>query len=193
MSALPRHRWTPEEYLAFEQQSDTKHEYLDGEIYDMVGGTPRHNLIAANTIRLLGNALENNPCFVYTSDQGIKVKKTRNYFYPDVSVVCGEPEYEDNYLHNPTIIVEVLSPSTEIYDRNTKFDNYRQIESLQAYVLIAQNRPRIDFFTRQGNLNQWLISEAVGLDAIVELPAIGCTLPLAGVYNKVSFDPEGTI
>jgi Uma2 family endonuclease len=188
MSAPPKHRWTPEEYLAFEQQSDTKHEYVDGEIYDMVGGSPRHNQISANVIRLLGNALNDSPCIVYSSDQSVRAKSTGNYFSPDVSVTCTAPLHQDNVLLNPTLIVEVLSPSTENYDRIEKFENYRRIQSLQAYLKITQDNPRIEYYLRQGE--QWLIGDAVGLDAVVEISAISCTLPLAGIYNKVSFDPD---
>jgi Uma2 family endonuclease len=188
MSALPKHHWTPEEYLEFERQSDTKHEYVDGEIYDMVGGSYNHNVIGANTIRLLGNALLDGPCTVSTSDTKVRVTKTM-YTYPDAAVVCGDPAFEGDrtdVLLNPILIVEVLSPSTEKYDRGDKFQSYRSLASLESYLLIAQDTPHVEHWARQGD--QWVFSEAKGLETEIEIASLGVRLALAGIYHRVVFE-----
>src|SRR5574341_1227638 len=192
MTALPKHKWTPESYLEFERASETKHEYLDGEVYEMVGGTENHNLITANTLATLHAQLRNRPCRIYPSDMRIKVSPTGLYTYPDLSVVCGEARFEDetrDTLLNPTIVVEVLSPSTERYDRGKKFLHYRTLESLQSYVLVAQDSYHVEHYARQPD-NTWLLRDVTGLDSVLELPVIGCTLALADVYEKVTFDGE---
>jgi Uma2 family endonuclease len=189
MTALPKQKWTPESYLEFERASETKHEYLDGEVYEMVGGSPRHNLIMVRTLGSLDAQLANRPCFVYPSDQRVRVKKAKFYTYPDISVVCGEPVYEDDTLLNPNVIIEVLSPSTEQYDRGRKLLYYQLLESLQSYLLISQDSPRIEHYERRSE-GAWLYTVTAGLDASLELPAIDCTLRLRDVYQKVTFDAE---
>jgi Uma2 family endonuclease len=154
----------------------------------MAGGTPEHSLIAGNMTRELGQQLLGEPCRVYNSDLRVRVNEEL-YTYPDVTVVCDEPEFaaEDrNTLLNPTLIVEVLSPDTEAWDRGGKFEQYRQRASLQEYVLIAQDRPHVERFSRQPN-GQWILAEVNGLEAVMPLPAIGCELALAGVYHQVTF------
>jgi Uma2 family endonuclease len=179
-------RMTEAEYLAFERASETKHEYIDGHVYAMTGGSPAHNLITMYTAVSLANQLQGQPCAVYPSD--MKIKANRDYVYADVSVVCGDPQYQDkDILLNPIVVVEVLSPTTEQYDRGRKFQQYRQLESLQEYLLIEQDKPRIEHYLRQAD-NTWLLADAVGLDASLELPSIGCTLKLADVYQKVTFE-----
>ena len=178
------------EYLAFERASETKHEYINGRVYAMGGASEKHNLICTNTIGSFYSQLRGTPCRVYMSDMRVQVNKTGLYTYPDISVVCGESQLADDVfdtLLNPVVVIEVLSPSTEAYDRGQKFQHYRQLNSLQEYVLIAQDQPRIERFLRQPD-GQWILGDAPGLEASLELPSIGCTLPLADVYEKVSFE-----
>ena len=194
MSTAEKRRYTPEEYLAFERASETKHEYFGGEIFAMVGASWAHNQIVANLLRILGNQLLESPCQPMPSDQRMKVIATGLYTYPDVTVVCSEPEFEPDIfdtLLNPKLIVEVLSESTEAYDRGQKFAQYRTIDSFQEYVLISQREYGIEVFTRQDKA-PWLFSDARGLDANLELPSIDCTLPLKDVYYRVAItEPDG--
>jgi Uma2 family endonuclease len=191
MSAPVRHAVTPEQYLAAERQATERHEYVNGSVFAMVGASRAHNLITANLIRELTTQLRGRPCETYGSDMRVKVVRTGLYTYPDVVVVCGEPEFEDGQLDtllNPTLLVEVLSPSTERYDRGDKFAHYRQLPSLAEYVLVAQHRPALERFVRQGRA--WLLDAVAGLDATATLEAVGCTLPLRAVYERVTFTDE---
>jgi Uma2 family endonuclease len=188
MSTAPRESWTAQEYLAFERKSAEKHEFLDGEIYLMTGATANHNLIVGNIYASLHAQLRQRPCVVYPSD--MKVSASGLYTYPDVSVVCEPPRFEDakrDVLLNPIVIVEVLSPTTENYDRGKKFRLYRALDSLQEYILAAQDSVRIERYLRQPD-DQWLFTEAAEMDAQLELPSIGCTLLLSDVYEKVTFE-----
>jgi Uma2 family endonuclease len=181
--------WTEAEYLAFERQSDTKHEFIDGQVIAMTGASGSHNLITASTIATLISQTRDSPCRVFSSDMRVRAPLLANHTYPDVTVVCDDVEYIDDQfdtLANPTVIIEVLSPTTERFDRNQKFQNYWRIPSLQAYVLIAQDQPRIERFTRQ-DTNEWLLTVVVGLDQQIELPSIGCVLALREVYAQVEF------
>ncbi|MBC7813841.1 MAG: Uma2 family endonuclease [Burkholderiales bacterium] len=193
MSAIQIKRWTAEEYLAFERASDEKHEFLDGQIYSMTGASRAHNLISVNTATAFNNALRQHPCEVYASDMRVKAPSTKGgYLYPDVVVVCGEAAFEDQQvdtLLNPTVIVEVLSSSTESFDRGTKSQHYRALDSLQEYLLISQNTAHIEHYARRAD-GQWLLSDAVGLEAVVELRSVDCRLALADVYVKVAFEDE---
>jgi Uma2 family endonuclease len=189
MSTQPRIRLTPEEYLAIERQADYKSEYYNGEVFAMAGATPQHNAITANVTTELTLQLRKRPCIVFSSDQRIRVP-TEFYTYADVSVVCGKPAFLndgqlDNLL-NPTLIVEVLSPSAEGYDRGGKFAEYQSLESLREYVLVAQDKHRVEHFVRQSDGN-WLYGAADGPGARLHLPSIDCTLALAEVYDKVDF------
>lgn len=189
MVAPPRTKVTVEEYLAMERASQEKHAYFDGEIYLMAGGTGNHNAIQMNTGASLVAMLRKRPCITYGSDQRVQVNDTGLYTYPDITVVCDPPLWTDNRhdtLLNPVLIFEVLSPSTEGYDRGRKFQHYRALESLQEYVLIAQDQPRIERYLRQTD-GQWLYADAAGMDASIELASIGCTLALADVYDKIDF------
>ncbi len=189
MSAIPNRQWTAEEYLAYERQSDEKHELIDGEICAMSGASREHNTIVFNLARVLGNQLVNFPCQGYSNDMRVKVG-ARQYFYPDLAVVCDESEFEDSdvdTLLNPTLIIEVLSPSTESYDRGRKFLLYRSLPSLQEYVLISQEMAYVEHFVREQN-HRWTFSDVQGSEAVLELPSIHCTLSLNDVYNKVTFD-----
>jgi Uma2 family endonuclease len=191
-SAAAKPRLTPEEYLAIERKADYKSEYFAGEIFAMTGASRRHNLIVGNTTRELGNLLKKRPCQVYPTDMRVKIAETGLYTYPDVVVICGTPEFEDeseDVLLNPTLVIEVLSESTEAYDRGKKFEHYRHIPSLAEYLLIAQDRCRIEQFTKQ-NDGKWLFSEVNSPDAKVKLLSIDCELSVAEVYDKVEFEKE---
>lgn len=192
MTPQPKRYIPEEEYLEFEQSSIVKHEYYDGEIYAMTGGTDAHNSLSGNTYASLHAQLRKRPCKVYNSDQKIKVVATGLHTYPDVTIVCGRSEFIDHprrTLINPTVIIEVLSPSTERYDRGMKFQNYRTIPTLQDYVLISQDSYRIEHYIRQEN-NEWLLREAVGLEAQVTIQSIDCILTLEDVYEKVEFEQD---
>jgi Uma2 family endonuclease len=188
MTAMPLKRWTPEEYLDLERRSDEKHELFDGEIYMMSGASRKHNLIAGNIYAVLHSQLRARQCEAYINDMRVRIDR-RNYVYPDLVVVCEPPHLEDDKLDtllNPTLIGEVLSPTTEQYDRGRKFEAYRAVESLQEYLLIAQDRPRIERYVRQDA--GWLLTEVTGLDAALTLDAIGCTLLLGDIYERITFE-----
>jgi Uma2 family endonuclease len=189
MSALPKPYLTPEQYLAMERASDTRHEYFRGEVFAMAGTKFNHGLIVWNLSRMLGNQLIDRPCFAVAESLRVKVKANGLYTYPDVVVSCEPPIFEDNTpdtLLNPNLIIEVLSESTEAYDRGKKFLLYQGLPSLQEYVLIAQEEARIELFrlTDTG----WNIQYALGLTAVATLTSINCVLPLTDVYHKISFD-----
>lgn len=194
MSALPHRNpyLTPEEYLAQERQAATKSEYWQGKTYALAGASRRHNLVIFNLAAALGAQLKHRPCEAYTSDMRVKVTSAGLYTYPDIAVVCGKAEFEDHdedTLLNPTVLVDVLSPSTEAYDRGAKFEFYRTLASFSDYLLIAQDRPFIEHFARQPG-DRWLLSAYEGLDAVAPIPAIGCELRLADVYDKVTWPAE---
>ncbi len=175
--------------MALERQAETKSEYLRGEMFAMSGASREHNLIAANVNRELGQQLRERPCEVYQADMRVKVRVTGLYTYPDVTVVCGEPQFEDaevDTLLNPTVLVEVLAPSTADYDRGGKATHYRSLPSLQEYVLISQDRALVEHYARQGP-DQWLLTERYSLDDTLLLNSIHCRLPLAEIYLKVRF------
>jgi len=189
MSSQPQPRFTPAEYLALERKALYKSEYLDGEIFAMSGASREHNLISLNTGAELRAELRQRPCEVYVGDMRVKVSPTGLYTYPDVVVACEEPQFEDaevDTLLNPTVIVEVLSPSTEDYDRGEKFEHYRTLTSLQEYLLVAQDTPHIVHYVRQPD-HTWVLSETRLLNDTLYLPSITCRLALAEVYAKVSF------
>ncbi|HEX7530117.1 MAG TPA: Uma2 family endonuclease [Pyrinomonadaceae bacterium] len=181
---------TPEEYLALERKAEYKSEYLHGEIFAMSGASRKHNLVAGNIVAELNRQLRGKPCEVYPSDMRVKVTATGLYTYPDVVVVCGEPKFEDEYvdtLLNPTLLVEVLSQSTERYDRIAKSSYYRTLDSLAEHLLVAQDEVRLEQYVKQAN-GQWLLFECSSLDKVVELPSISCSLALHDVYDKVSLE-----
>lgn len=191
MAAQPNATMSVEEYLEFERASETKHEYYGGEVLAMAGASFVHNLIAMNTGASLHAQLRGKPCRVLPSDLRLFVQAANLFTYPDLTVVCGQPRFgpsAPDTLLNPKVIIEVLSPSTESHDRGRKFQYYRTIASLDEYVLITQETPRIEHFVRQAN-DLWLFSEAVGLDATLALPTIDCTLALADVYQEIAL-PE---
>lgn len=182
---------SPEEYLKRERQAEYKSEYLNGEIFAMTGASRKHNLITTNLSITLGQQLKGKPCEVYSSDMRVKVRFNGLYTYPDVVVVCGEPEFEDDHvdtLLNPTVLVEVLSKTTERYDRIAKTTYYRTLDSLTEHLLVAQDEVRLEQCVKQEN-GEWLVFYYSSLDNIVELKSIGCSLALRDVYDKVTIDP----
>ena len=180
---------TPEEYLRREREAETKSEYENGSIIAMSSASTEHNRIAFDIGVSLGNQLHGNLCEPFGSDMRVRVSE-RKYYYPDISIVCGEPQFAGtDLLCNPTLIIEVLSDSTERSDRVVKFDAYSVLPSLNTYVLVAQDRARIECFNWQPD-NSWRLDIAVGIDAILPLPAICCELRLGEVYARVSFPPS---
>ena len=187
MPGRPQHRYTVEEYLSFERGSPTKHEYYAGTIYATTGASRRHVLIVSNLVRSLGNLLADLPCEVYSSDMRLKVNPTGLYTYPDVTIACGEPRFEDaeiDTLLNPQVVIEVLSKSTIEYDRSEKFDHYRSVESITDYVLISQDSCHVEHRSRQAN-GEWRTVELSRTDTAVSLKSIGCELPLADIYRRI--------
>ena len=178
---------TPEEYLAIERKAEYKSEYFNGEIFAMAGASSHHVLIVTNTASELRGQLKRSPCTVYATDLRVKIRLTGLYTYPDVTVVCGQPQFDDNQketLLNPTLIVEVLSQSTQDYDRGEKFERYRTLESLMEYILIAQDKYHLEQFVRQPD-HRWLFSETNRLEDTIYLFSINCNLSLVEVYDKV--------
>jgi len=183
---------TEAEYLAYERSSDIKHEYIDGEVFAMTGASRAHNLISVNLITSMRTQLRGRPCQVYPSDMRVKAEGFRQYTYPDLSVVRGEAKFTDDEpesLLNPTLIVEILSPTTERYDRGKKFQIYRKLASLEEYMLIAQESPRIERYHLQDD-GTWTFTDVEGLDATMELPSVGCTLVLEEIYDLVVFQDD---
>ena len=187
LSTQPRTFLTEEEYVELERKADYKSEYYRGEMFAMAGAGEPHNLLAGNLFAILHPQLRRRTCRIYPSDMRVRVSATGLYTYPDVTVVCAEPQFADerkDTLLNPAFIAEVLSPSTEGYDRGRKFEHYRAIESLAEYLLVAQDRVHVDLYTRQQD-GRWILSEASRLEDTLELPSIGCRLALADLYEKV--------
>ena len=191
MSSQPKTRLTAVDYLAIERKAEFKSDFFDGEMFAMAGASLRHNQVVSNIIREVGTALKDGPCQVFPSDLRLKISKTGLYTYPDAIIVCGKQEFDDTQfdtLINPTVVFEVLSESTESYDRGTKSRHYRQIESLQAYVLISQDRPSVEVFTRT-NENDWLLREATDLASEIELDSAKVNLVMSEIYRNVNFEP----
>jgi Uma2 family endonuclease len=187
MSSQPQKLLTPEEYLARERKAEFKSEYFAGEMFAMAGASRQHNLIAANIIRTLGNQLLERPCNVYPSDMRVKINKINKYTYPDVVVACGEEQFEDEHgdtLLNPVLIIEILSDSTEAYDRGKKFEHYQSLDSLAEYLLISQDPSRVEHYVRQDD-RTWTYTEFHQAEDVVHLPTIDCDLALKDVYAKV--------
>ena len=191
MSGQPQACYSPQEYLELERQAEYKSEYVNGEIFAMSGTSEEHNLIVVNVAAALHTQFRGRPCKVYASDMRLKVSPTGLYTYPDVVAVCEEAQFEDNQLDtllNPTLLIEVLSNSTEAYDRGEKAEHYRRLPSLAEYLLISQDKPHLEHYRRQAD-GRWLLSEASRLHAVISLPAIDCTLRLAAVYDRVFSEP----
>jgi Uma2 family endonuclease len=193
--ALPEKylRLTVEEYLAQERAGTERHEYLDGYVYQMAGESLAHSTINANVTGRLMMQLLGKPCRVLSPNMKVRASLTGLFAYPDAAVVCGEPQFHDkskDILINPAVIVEVLSPSTENYDRGGKFFRYQQLESLVDYLLVSQDEPRIEHYARHDS-GQWLYTINYGLDAALYLASIDCHLRLAEIYDRIAF-PENS-
>ncbi len=188
--ALPKpKKWTAEDYLAFERTAQERHEMLDGDVYAMAGASETHNEIETVLGYLLYGQLLERPCRVFQSNMHVQVTD-RTYFFPDAMVFCGEPQYKDNKkdaLLNPTVIFEILSPSTEMFDRGEKFQQYRLLPSLRDYVLISQTQMLVEHFTRQDD-NSWVLRDLSAPEAVLVLASVGCTLRLQDIYRKVVFE-----
>jgi Uma2 family endonuclease len=185
--------FTPQEYLSFERSTDARHEYLDGQVYAMAGESLEHSRICVNVAGELRASLKGRPCEVLSPNMKVVTSPSGLFGYPDVVVVCGEPQFHDerrDVLVNPTIIFEVLSPSTEAYDRGEKFLRYRtHIATLAEYVLVSQHRPLVEHYARQPD-GAWSYSSVVGLSENLLLPSIKCQLPLSEIYDRIIF-PSG--
>jgi Uma2 family endonuclease len=190
MTALPKKRYTLEEYLELDKNSEEKYEYFDGEVFAMAGGSPAHSRISVNVCALLAQALKSGPCEAFNSDMRIEVPAAFPYRYPDVSVVCGEPIFDELQgqvmLVNPLVLIEVLSPSIAAYDLGDKFTAYQSIESFREYLLIAQDHPHIIRHVWQAP-GQWLRTEVSGLHNEVSLESLGVALSLSEIYARVKF------
>jgi Uma2 family endonuclease len=188
MSTMPqRALLTPEEYLEIERKAEFKSEYFNGEIFAMVGASRPHNRIVSNIIRTLDTQLLKRDCNIYPSDMRVKIKKIGKYTYPNVVVTCGKEIFEDTYvdtLLNPVVICEILSDSTEAYDRGKKFQHYQFIESLAEYILITQDAVRVEQYVRQ-NDKTWVYDGYQNIDDIVKLESVGCELALKELYVNV--------
>lgn len=188
MAVDPIQRMTPEEYLTFERESPERHEYWGGEIFAMSGASERHNSLVSNLVIELGLQMRGRSCRIYSSDMRVAPSKDGPYSYPDVVALCGELRLLDSKrdtLLNPSVIFEVLSPTTEAFDRGEKFVQYRRIESLGSYLLVSQGAMRIERFERQVD-GHWLLCDYTRPEEEIELPAIGCKLSLAAVYDQVA-------
>ena len=181
---------TPDEYLATQRVSEDRGEYLDGVVYPMTGATVNHIRIVASLTAQLLNQLQGRNCDVLPIDIKVRMPDSRKFFYPDLAVMCGELQYHDDrrdVILNPDLIIEVLSPSTEAFDRGAKFQAYQTLESLKEYVLVAQDKPVIEQFVRRAD-GKWDYAVFHGLEASLSLPSIECTLNLSAVYARVEFN-----
>jgi Uma2 family endonuclease len=187
-SAASVPRFTVEQYLALERQADFKSEFCDGFIIAMAGASRQHIIITGNLHADIHSQLKGRPCEAYMSEMRVRVNQTGLFTYPDVVAVCGEPRFLDDKgdtLLNPTLIVEVLSASTESYDRGNKFMRYRRLESLREYILVSQDKVLVERFTRQGD--EWLLTEFRSLDDTLRLASIDCAVPLREIYARIKF------
>ena len=192
MTAIPDSKMTLEEYLEFDYNSEGRFEYVNGDVIEMSGGSPEHSRLAHRIGRLLGNTIEPKGCVVYQSDVKIKVPVITTYRYADVSALCGKPIYQDYFkqrlLVNPTLIVEVLSPSTESYDKDKKFREYKSIESLKEYLLVSQEEVLITLYTKY-NEKFWFQSQYETGETL-KLESLDCELNVDEIYAGITFELE---
>jgi len=192
MSTVPARLLSEEEYLARERQAAFKSEYDRGQTFAMAGASREHNVIAHNLSRHLGNQLAGRGCDVYQSDMKVRVRATGRYAYPDVAIVCGQRQFADesrDVLLNPTCLVEVLSESTANYDRGAKASDYRLLDSLREFLIVAQDQPLIDHYIRRDE-DTWTVTRIEGTGGTIELSSLGCRLPLAAVFENIEFPPH---
>jgi Uma2 family endonuclease len=188
---------TPAEYLEFERTSETKHEYFDGEVFAMAGAKPNHNLINANLISELRNRIvaDESTCRVYPSDQRIKIEAIEKYTYPDLSIACGNIEFDDDSipsLLNPVVVIEILSESTEAYDRGKKFTHYRLIPSLREYVLVSQDHCQVETYMRR-DVGRWIYSSSESLEDKIKIESVDCEISLSEIYRWIEFEDGDSI
>ena len=184
----PKTYYSPEEYLTLERTADFRSEYFNGEIFAMAGESPNHGRIKADALKIIGRQLAGKDCEDFTSDTKVRTPGLNVFGYPDIVIVCGQILYHDQFkdvILNPKVIIEVLSPSTELYDRGEKFASFRQLESLTDYLLISQDKPLIEHYVRHGKF--WMLAEENDLAQSIYIEAIDCHLPLNEVYARVKF------
>lgn len=189
MASLPQHRMTPEEYVALEEKLGAKLEYHDGQIFAMSGASSNHSLVLVNLTSEVSPRLRNKGCRAFLNDFRVVIEVADMATYPDLSIVCGPVVPAPRYQHsctNPTVLFEVLSPSTEAYDRGTKFEQYRKLATLREYVLVSQTEPAVDLFRFEDG--RWSFLPIRGLDALLELTSVPLALPLADLYRDIAFD-----
>jgi Uma2 family endonuclease len=195
VSTQPKTHLTPEQYLAIERNAETRSEYFQGEMYAMSGASWRHVTISSRLTTLFNIQLDGRGCTVGGPDARVHIPATGLYTYPDIAIVCGEPRFQDtefDTLLNPILIVEILSPSTETYDRTKKFDHYRSIESLREYLLVESVRPGVDLYSRQPD-SRWQFTSARTLAETIEIPTLNVRLNLAEIYKDVSFETSAPL
>ncbi|MDE0315394.1 MAG: Uma2 family endonuclease [Candidatus Poribacteria bacterium] len=189
MSSVAAEKYiSPEEYLTAERRAEYKSEYIYGEIFAMSGASNAHNIITVEITTELNIQLRQRGCFVYSGDMRVKTKPTGSYFYPDVVVVCDKPRFEDNVfdtLLNPILIVEVLSPSTEVFDRGEKFAHYQELMSLREYILVSQDRMRVEHHRLIET--HWVGNTFEAPEDVLKFNSIECELPLKDIYTRISF------
>jgi Uma2 family endonuclease len=191
MATHPKTFLTPEQYLEIERNAEFKSEYFQGEMFAMAGAREAHNLVVFNVATEVGQQLRKLPCRAYVNDMRVRVSATGLYTYPDIIVVSDEPQFLDetrDTLLNPSLIVEVLSPSTEAYDRGRKFEHYRSVESLSEYLLVSAERVSAELYTRQPD-GRWMLTAASRLEDSLDLQSAGVHLALADLYQKVDLPP----
>ncbi|MGL6096057.1 MAG: Uma2 family endonuclease [Fimbriiglobus sp.] len=191
MSAVPKRKLTAAEYLVIEKKAEFKSEFYNGEMFAMAGASREHNRVTDNLHGEMYGLFKGSRCQPMSRDQRVQIDATGLYTYPDLIIVCGRPEYSEHdrdTLVNPTALVEVLSPSTEAYDRGAKFRQYQQIPSLREYVMVAQDEPRIERYVRQSN-GDWLLTVFAGPDAEFAITTGPARVPMADVYRGVEFTP----
>ena len=189
-AAIQQRYYTKEEYLVLEEQEIYKSEYVDGEIFAMAGGSIQHSMICFNVIRRIGDMIAPKDCVGLESNVKVEIQRGRQYFYPDLMVICGKIDFAEkrtDTITNPMLIVEVLSPATEAFDRNKKFTAYRTLPALREYVLVYQDEPQIEAFYKQDE-KTWRYTVARGLDESIRLLSLECDLALRDVYQKITWE-----
>jgi Uma2 family endonuclease len=192
VSTLPKTLLTPEQYLEIERAAEFKSEYYAGEMFAMAGAREVHNLVVGNVFGELWQRFRTRPCRVYSNDMRVAVRPTNLYTYPDLVAVCGEPRFLDekrDTLVNPVLLVEVLSPSTEAYDRGRKFEHYKNIDSLREYLLLSSDRAHADLYTKQAD-GRWILSSTSRMEDTLTLDSVDAHLLMSDVYEKVELPPD---
>lgn len=189
MSAAPKKRLTPAEYLALERAAEFKSEYFNGEMFAMAGASRHHNRVKENLVGELYSRLRGGPCQTFSSDQRVLVPATGLYTYPDIVILCGRGEYDpadEDTLTNPTALIEISSPSTEKYDRGAKFRNYQRLDSLKEYLIVAQDEALVERFVRQAD-GSWALVAFEGLEATLAMTTVPVQIPMADIYSGVEW------